>query len=1171
MGVETRFLKGETGLCLAISEKPGFRVLLPEMITNFLRDYCGCNRVARSCIVSQYLSSLPQANIFTNPQQHRCRFRAVADLGRYALEETRLDAILDAAIAYVAEVLAVPYVAIWELLPNASVLYLRSGVGWKLGLVGRANESISDKSQAGYTLRSSAPIVVEDLRFETRFGGSQILHQHAIVSGVSVIIEGNGEQPFGVLSAHSCQQRGFSDDDIEFLTAIADILAAAVDRLSREEALNRFFELSVDMFSIARTDGYFQRVNPRFESLLGYNCQQLLGQPLLEFIHPDDRATTQAQLDNLALGLSVSNFENRYRTADGSYLWFSWSAMPSPSDDLIYAVAREIGDRKQAEEAWRQLNQNLENTIEQRTAQLRDANHKLLEEIHDRAAIELALKQQVQQQAIVAELGQKALSGIPLRQLIAETVLQVARGLKVEYCKILETDAERTAFLTLAVRDETGNYAILANEPANGYELKIETLSVDPQPYRDNCHRGLSVGICGQTNGWGELAVYSDRTHRYNNDDVHFLQSAANVLAAAFDRDTTERHLQWQNEKARLFANIALKIRQSLHLDEILQTTVSEVRKMLQCDRAIVYQVFPDGTGCTISEEVLPGWPKILDICFPPETFPPEYQQLYRTGKVKAIDDTYKSYADVTPCLVEFLDGWCVRAKLVVPILQNHDLWGFIIAHQCRSPRQWTEFEIELLQPLANQVGIALAQAQLLEALRLSERAIAASSNGIVLVDATQPHFPTVFVNPAFERTTGYSAAEVIGRNCRFLQGNDTEQPELDVMRKALKNRESCTVVVRNYRKDGSLFWNELSLSPIYDSAGKLTHYLGIQNDITETRRTELERQVVRERLQYLLASSPGILYSIQATPDYHATFVSHNALTLLGYTEDQMKAPGFWYSCLHPEDARRIQTVGLEPLFDRGTYSHEYRFRKQDGTYCWIYDQLKLVRDKSGQPLEIIGYWVDISDRKQVEGQLVESLREKEVLLKEIHHRVKNNLQIVSSLLKLQSGYIDDDRAVMLFQDCYNRVRSMALIHEKLYRTDDLTSIDAAEYLENLALNLFSSYRGDRVELKLECDRIPLDIDTAIPCGLIVTELVSNALKYAFPNGKKGRLRVQLRRADRGLELAVSDDGIGLPANFNIEEVDSLGLQLVSNLTAQLDGVLSLDTREGTKFSIQF
>jgi two-component sensor histidine kinase len=208
-----------------------------------------------------------------------------------------------------------------------------------------------------------------------------------------------------------------------------------------------------------------------------------------------------------------------------------------------------------------------------------------------------------------------------------------------------------------------------------------------------------------------------------------------------------------------------------------------------------------------------------------------------------------------------------------------------------------------------------------------------------------------------------------------------------------------------------------------------------------------------------------------------------------------------------------------------------------------------------------------DVTERRQVEEQIKASLKEKEVLLKEIHHRVKNNLQIISSLLNLQSAEIEDPEACQRFKESQDRVKAMALIHERLYQSGDLAKIDFAGYVRSLTGHLTRSYKvnATAVRLNLEVESVPMNLDTAIPCGLIINELVSNAFKYAFPKGESGEINVRFAEENgRSLKLVVQDNGVGFPENKNPEESDSLGLKLVRSLTEQLGGVLSYRTQNG-------
>lgn len=209
------------------------------------------------------------------------------------------------------------------------------------------------------------------------------------------------------------------------------------------------------------------------------------------------------------------------------------------------------------------------------------------------------------------------------------------------------------------------------------------------------------------------------------------------------------------------------------------------------------------------------------------------------------------------------------------------------------------------------------------------------------------------------------------------------------------------------------------------------------------------------------------------------------------------------------------------------------------------------------------------IKKKEKIEKELKTSLKEKDMLLREVHHRVKNNMQIISSLLSLQSNYVDGE-AVNVLKESQDRVKSMAMIHEKLYQSSSLTHIDFAEYLQSLLNNLLRSYNGNsgNVTLNMNVERVFLNIETAMPLGLTVNEIVSNSLKHAFPGGE-GTINLKLHRVLDGLELQISDNGVGMPENF--KETNSLGLQLVSALVNQLDGTVELKVDNGTCYNIKF
>lgn len=243
------------------------------------------------------------------------------------------------------------------------------------------------------------------------------------------------------------------------------------------------------------------------------------------------------------------------------------------------------------------------------------------------------------------------------------------------------------------------------------------------------------------------------------------------------------------------------------------------------------------------------------------------------------------------------------------------------------------------------------------------------------------------------------------------------------------------------------------------------------------------------------------------------------------------------------------------------------------DGTLIWLETNKIPLHDEQGRVIGTMGTAQDITRRKQAEEKIKASLKEKEVLLKEIHHRVKNNLQVIESLLRLQSRYTKDEQILAMFKESQHRIKSMALIHEKLYQSKDLAKIDFHEYIRSLASNLFHSYGKNinNINLQLKIN-VLLNVDTAINCGLIINELVSNSLKHAFVNNPTlAEICISLQADNEQMILIVKDNGVGLPQNVDFRNTDSLGLQLVDSFVEQLGATIELHSQEGTEFRIAF
>jgi len=273
-------------------------------------------------------------------------------------------------------------------------------------------------------------------------------------------------------------------------------------------------------------------------------------------------------------------------------------------------------------------------------------------------------------------------------------------------------------------------------------------------------------------------------------------------------------------------------------------------------------------------------------------------------------------------------------------------------------------------------------------------------------------------------------------------------------------------------------------------------------------------------------------------------------------------------------EDRNRVDE-GFRAAIDEGRDWHfECRIRRADGEVRWIEAFGRPTRGDKGFVDHILGIVADITDRKQEAERIQASLKEKDLLLGEIHHRVKNNLQIVESLLDLQAAQIEDPRVLDKLRDSRSRVRSMALVHRTLYQSADFARADFGSFLDALVPALITSYNVSRyrVAFTTDAEDVSLPIDAAIPCGLIVNELISNALKHAFSDGQCGEIDVTMKRhVGNQMVLSVSDNGAGIPDDLELESTATLGLQLVAGLASQLHGKLTIQRSKPTRFELTF
>lgn len=427
--------------------------------------------------------------------------------------------------------------------------------------------------------------------------------------------------------------------------------------------------------------------------------------------------------------------------------------------------------------------------------------------------------------------------------------------------------------------------------------------------------------------------------------------------------------------------------------------------------------------------------------------------------------------------------------------------------------------------------------------------------------------------NEAAQKTFGYSPEEVIGKHVSMLYKDPSERQR--ITEEELYKKGVYAGEVTNIRKNGEKFIAYLSASILKNEDGEILGAMGVSRDISELKAQEEALRVQSAKFNAIIESSSHVIWTV----DRNICLTTFNK----NYAFQQKKRYGIdahiglcmvTGDAVSTEDYNNFWIRKYEAAFKGDPQYFETQFFDKEGVETWREIYLNPIKDENGVVQEVSGIGHDITEKKQAEERIRLSLQEKEVLLKEVHHRVKNNLQVISSILNLQSSYVKDEGTLQILKESQNRIKSMAFIHESLYQTKDFSSINFTEYVINLSQNLIHSYSNvdNEIKLNLDIQDVFLNLDLAIPCGLIINEIVSNALKYAFVDKVEGgEITLKMKTSGDYLELQIGDNGKGLPKNIDYRNTESLGLQLVVTLTDQLGGKIDLNLEKGTNYTIIF
>jgi len=461
-----------------------------------------------------------------------------------------------------------------------------------------------------------------------------------------------------------------------------------------------------------------------------------------------------------------------------------------------------------------------------------------------------------------------------------------------------------------------------------------------------------------------------------------------------------------------------------------------------------------------------------------------------------------------------------------------------------------------------------------LEQTQLEERNLFMEGPVMIFKWDTKSGRPLLHASENVSSILGYSAEDFLSGKVIFR--NIVHADDLETVRKQARDAIAAgkdgfnTPPYRLKKANGEYLWVNDHSTVIRDERGNVKNISGVVYDISRILQADQEIREQEQNYQELFNAISDAIF-IQDPDTQEILDVNTTMLNMYGYSRLEVIGEGVQKFSVDADVASRVQVLFKEAL-EQGQKTAEWHTLRKDGSTFWAEVKLRPATIHGKQ--RMLANVRDISNRRRILSHLEAALKEQEILLREIHHRVKNNMQVIISLLNIQADYVDDEQLTEIFQEAQNRIRTMALIHEKLFTSEHMSAVDFKGYLVSLLLELINFYTIDtrRIRIEQEVETLSLDITKANPCGLIVNELVSNAMKYAFPDNREGVIRVTARSVGaHGAVLEVQDDGIGMPESVDFESVMSMGLRITRILTEQLRGKMTITRDHGTTFTLSF
>ena len=452
--------------------------------------------------------------------------------------------------------------------------------------------------------------------------------------------------------------------------------------------------------------------------------------------------------------------------------------------------------------------------------------------------------------------------------------------------------------------------------------------------------------------------------------------------------------------------------------------------------------------------------------------------------------------------------------------------------------------------------------------LRLYHKAIEATSSGLIIADPKRENMPIVFCNRAFTELSGYDKKEVLGRNCRFLQGDDRDQEGREIIRNALEKGVGCTAILRNYRKDGSLFWNELKISPIKNRKGEVEYFVGIQNDITDLVTAREKLSEAKEKWESIVSQNPSM---VQISVDGVIKFMNRAGAEFHGVDDPEEMVGKTIYDILDEKEHVSIKKRLKKLESGKPTPPKISSIVNRSGKKRYLKVQSIPIIYEGKPAAQTIGE--DVTQLVENELELTSLLDQKHILLQEVHHRVKNNLAVLSALLGMQISGLENEEAISVLEDTQMRIISIAKVHEHLYNQDKLNEIGFDAYIRELVEKIADTVDTHKKPPKfnLDLDPLRLSLDQSITCGLLLNELITNSIKHAYRPGEHTRIDIEIKLEGEMVSIKYRDYGKGIDDSKDFFRDGNFGSMVIQIFLSQLKAEWDLKSDNGLVFDLNF